>query len=84
MAALAVKGEVVSADGQARAVPLKIVKASDVERGGGRKLMLSWKPEGLAPGRYVLKVAVTRGGREQRGVRGAVGAPLTPAPLAAG
>ena len=62
VAALAVKGEVVSADGQARAVPLKIVKASDVERGGGRKLMLSWKPEGLAPGRYVLKVAVSGAG----------------------
>ena len=62
VAALSVKGEVVSADGQARAVPLKIVKASDVERGGGRKLMLSWKPEGLAPGRYVLKVAVSGAG----------------------
>jgi hypothetical protein len=24
--------------------------------------MLSWKPEGLAPGRYVLKVAVSGAG----------------------
>ncbi len=62
VAALAVKGEVVSSDGQARAVPLTIVKASDVERGGGRKLMLSWKPEGLTPGRYALRVAVSGAG----------------------
>ena len=62
VAALAVKGEVVSSDGQTRAVPLTIVKASDVERGGGRKLMLSWKPEGLTPGRYALKVAVSGAG----------------------
>ena len=62
VATLAVKGEVVAADGQVRAAPLTIVKVSDVERGGGRKLMLSWKPEGLAPGRYVLKVAVSGAG----------------------
>ena len=62
VAALSVKGEVVGADGQSRVVPLTIVKASDVERGGGRKLMLTWKPEGLAPGRYVLKVAVSGAG----------------------
>ena len=62
VAALSVKGEVVGADGQTHAAPLTIVKASDVERGGGRKLMLSWKPEGLAPGRYELKIAVSGAG----------------------
>ncbi len=60
-AALAAKGEIVGPDGHGRDVPLAIVKESDVERGGGRKLLLSWKPEGLAPGRYALKVAVTGG-----------------------
>ena len=61
-AKIAVQGEVVAQDGQARAVPLTVVKVSDVERGGGRKVMLTWKPEGLAPGRYVMKVAVTGAG----------------------
>ena len=58
-AALAAQGEVVGPDGRTRAAPLAIVKASDVERGGGRKLLLSWSPEGLAPGRYALRVAVS-------------------------
>ncbi len=56
--ALAVTGQVVGADGQARPAALTVVKESDVERGGGRKVMLSFKPEGLTPGRYTLKVAV--------------------------
>jgi hypothetical protein len=57
--ALAVRGEILGEDGQARPAPLAVVKESDVERGGGRKLMLSFKPEGLSPGRYALRVTVT-------------------------
>lgn len=51
--------EIVGPDGKARPIDMKITRKSDFERGGGRKLLLSFKPEGLAPGRYALKVAVS-------------------------
>ena len=38
---------------------MAVVRRSDVERGGGRKLVLDFKPLGLPPGRYALKVDVT-------------------------
>jgi VWFA-related protein len=55
---LEVESKIVGRDGSARPVKLAVVKQSDSERAGGRKLLLSFKPEGLAPGRYELKVAV--------------------------
>jgi hypothetical protein len=58
-AALQVKSEIVGPDGKAHPVELKVAKQSDFERGGGRKLLLAFKPEGLVPGRYELKVAVS-------------------------
>lgn len=54
-----VRAQIVAADGTSQPVDLKMIKESDVERGGGRKLLLGFKPEGLAPGRYALKVALT-------------------------
>ncbi len=56
---LDVRAEIVGADGKPRPAAVVVVERSDVERGGGRKLVLDFKPEGLAPGRYALKVAVT-------------------------
>ncbi len=58
-APLRLRAEIVGQDGRTRAVELPVARESDGERGGGRKLLLSFKPEGLAPGRYALKVAVT-------------------------
>jgi VWFA-related protein len=58
-AALSVHGEIVGADGAGRPVELGVVKESDSERGGGRKLLLSFQPSGLPAGRYALKVSVT-------------------------
>ncbi len=54
-----VRAQIVGADGKTQPVELKTIKESDVERAGGRKLLLGFKPEGLAPGRYALKVALT-------------------------
>jgi VWFA-related protein len=56
--ALQVRSEIVSADGSTRPVELKLARDSAGERGGGRKLLFTFKPEGLSPGRYALKVAV--------------------------
>jgi hypothetical protein len=56
---LEVKAEVVGADGKSRPVNVTVSRRSDVERGGGRKLVLDFKPAGLSPGRYALKVAVS-------------------------
>jgi VWFA-related protein len=55
---LRVRSEIVAADGSARPVELKLARESSVERGGGRKLLFTFKPTGLTPGRYALKVAV--------------------------
>jgi len=60
-APLQVRSEIVSADGKPQAVDVKLARESSGERGGARKLLLTFKPEGLAPGRYALKVAVTDG-----------------------
>ena len=50
-------GRVLGLDGQPHGkVDLKLVKASDTEREGVRKLLLRFKPAGLDPGRYALAV----------------------------
>ena len=56
---LDVRAEIVGADGKARPAAVTVASRSDVERGAGRKVLLDFKPQGLAPGRYALKVAVT-------------------------
>ena len=56
---LEVRAEVVGADGKSRPADVTVVRRSDVERGGGRKVVLDFKPQGLSPGHYALKVAVT-------------------------
>ena len=56
---LAVRGSVAGADGASRAVAVTVLKASDGERGGGRKLLLAFKPEGLSAGVYRFDVAVS-------------------------
>lgn len=57
--ALDVRAEVVGADGKSRPASVTVSRRSDIERGGGRKVVLDFKPTGLSQGRYVLKVAVT-------------------------
>lgn len=56
---LDVRAEVVGADGKSRPASVTVSRRSDVERGGGRKLVLDFNPAGLSPGRYALTVAVT-------------------------
>jgi len=56
---LEVKAEVVGSDGKSQPASVTVTRRSDVERGGGRKVVLDFKPQGLAPGRYALKVALT-------------------------
>ena len=56
---LEVRAEVVGADGKSRPADVTVVRRSDVERGGGRKVVLDFKAQGLAAGRYALKVALT-------------------------
>ncbi|HEX7251395.1 MAG TPA: hypothetical protein VF376_00850, partial [Thermoanaerobaculia bacterium] len=46
-------------DGKPRLVDVQVVRRSDRERAGGRALVLSFKPDGLPVGRYVLKVRVS-------------------------
>jgi hypothetical protein len=58
-APLDVRAEIVGPDGKGRPVAVTVSKRSDFERGGGRKVVLGFKPEKLEPGRYALKVAVT-------------------------
>lgn len=58
-APLVVSAQIVGPDGQSRPAGLQMSKQSDVERGGGRKVLYTFKPEGLAPGRYALKIAVS-------------------------
>ena len=57
-APLEVRAEVIGADGTSRPAAVTVARRSDVERGGGRKVVLDFKPAGLAPGRYALKVSV--------------------------
>jgi VWFA-related protein len=50
-------GRILGVDGQAHGrVDLKLLKASDRERQGARKLLLEFHPTGLDPGRYALVV----------------------------
>jgi VWFA-related protein len=56
---LQVHSEITGPDGKTRPVEVQVVKRSDRERTGGRALLLSFKPEGLPAGRYVLKVRVS-------------------------
>jgi hypothetical protein len=56
---LEVRGQVVGADGKSRLAEMTVSRRSDIERGGGRKIVFDFKPQGLPPGRYALKVAVT-------------------------
>ena len=69
-APLQVRSEIVGPDGRSQPVELKLTRESSGERGGGRKLLFTFKPEGLAPGSYALKVAVVepKGGRASEGL----------------
>jgi len=50
-------GRILGVDGQPRGkVDLKLLKSSDGEREGARKLLFQFKPQGLEPGRYTLAV----------------------------
>jgi VWFA-related protein len=50
-------GRILGVDGQTHGkVDLKLLKASDRERQGARKLLLEFHPTGLDPGRYALVV----------------------------
>jgi len=52
-------GRVIGLDGRPHGkVDLKLLKASDQEREGARKLLLQFRPSGLEPGRYALAVRV--------------------------
>jgi len=56
---LLVRGSVIGGDGASHPAKISVVKESDTERGGGRKLLLAFVPEGLAPGTYRLDVSVS-------------------------
>ncbi len=56
---LQVVPEVFGEDGKPRSADVSVVRRSDVEKAGGRAMMLAMKTGGLAPGRYVLKVRVS-------------------------
>jgi VWFA-related protein len=56
---LEVRAEIVGADGKSRPADVTVLRRSDIERGGGRKVVLDFRPQGLSAGRYALKVAVT-------------------------
>jgi VWFA-related protein len=58
-APLQVRSEIIAADGKTQPADVKLARESGIERGGARKLLLTFKPEGLTPGRYALKVAVS-------------------------
>ncbi len=50
-------GRILGVDGKPRGkVDLKLLKSSDREREGARKLLFQFKPQGLEPGRYALAV----------------------------
>jgi VWFA-related protein len=56
---LQVLSEILGPDGKPRKADIQVVRRSDRERGGARTLLLSFKPEGLEPGRYALRVRVS-------------------------
>jgi hypothetical protein len=56
---LQVAPEILGPDGKPRKADIQVVRRSDRERGGARTLLLSFKPEGLEPGRYALRVKVS-------------------------
>ena len=56
---LQVVPEILGPDGKPRKADIQVVRRSDRERGGARTVLLSFKPEGLEPGRYALRVRVT-------------------------
>jgi VWFA-related protein len=56
---LQIYSEITGPDGKSRPVEVQVVKRSDKERSGGRAMLLSFKPEGLAAGHYVLKVRIS-------------------------
>jgi VWFA-related protein len=58
-APLEVDLRVVAADGRETPAGARPEKSSDVERGGGQKRLYAFRPSGLPPGRYALKVVVT-------------------------
>ena len=57
-APLEVTAEIVGEDGRSRPATVSVARRSDVERGGGRKIVLDLRATDLMPGRYALKVAV--------------------------
>ncbi|HTO87838.1 MAG TPA: VWA domain-containing protein [Thermoanaerobaculia bacterium] len=58
-APLDVRAEVIGREGKSLPANVAVSRRSDIERGGGRKLLLDFQPRGLSPGLYALKVAVT-------------------------
>jgi hypothetical protein len=56
---LQVQSAAVDEAGHLHPVGLRLVNRSDGERFGGRDLLFSFRPEGLPPGRYHLKVTVS-------------------------
>jgi len=56
---LQVAPEILGPDGKPRKTEIQVVRRSDRERSGARTLLLSFKPEGLEPGRYALRVKVS-------------------------
>jgi VWFA-related protein len=56
---LQVLPEIIGPGGKALKADIQVVRRSDRERGGARTLLLSFKPEGLEPGRYALRVRVS-------------------------
>ena len=56
---LQVLPEVLGPDGKPRPSNLQILRRSDREQEGARALLLAFKPEGIEPGRYTLKVRVS-------------------------
>jgi len=65
---LIVRSEVVGPDGNARPASVSVLKRSDAEQRGGRKLLLSFKPEGLTPGLYAFRLALPSGGKSAESV----------------
>lgn len=51
--------EILDSDGKPRNVDVQILRRSDKERDGARALLLSFKPQGLEPGRYLFKARVS-------------------------
>jgi VWFA-related protein len=56
---LEVTAEIVSANGQSTPAAVTVTRRSDIERGGGRKVVFDFKTPSLSPGRYALRVALT-------------------------